>query len=103
MNKTPGPWKAEGIDIYGMAPATVRPHIARVIYGGHDDAAFIVAACNSHDALLDACKTMVKRWMSIYGALSIGGNGTYDAGNPDSLVREIDKLEAAIAKATAKP
>ena len=30
---TPGPWVAEGADIYAPAPANVRPYIAHCVYG----------------------------------------------------------------------
>ena len=53
MNYTPGPWKVEGVDIYAPAPANVRPHIARVIYGGKSDARLIAAAPDLLEALTD--------------------------------------------------
>jgi len=50
---TPGPWKSEGINIYAPAPANVRPHIAKVIYGGNADARLIAAAPELLEALED--------------------------------------------------
>ncbi len=42
-NITPGPWKYEGINVYAPAPASVRPHVAKVIYGTARDARAIAA------------------------------------------------------------
>lgn len=48
---TLGPWTVSGLDIYAPAPANVRPHVARVIYGGRADARLIAAAPELLEAL----------------------------------------------------
>ena len=51
LTHTDGPWTAEGVNIYAPAPATVRKHIAKVIYGDEPDANLIAAAPDLLDAL----------------------------------------------------
>lgn len=51
---TPGPWEAIGAEVYAPAPATVRPLIARCIYGPPDERAnahLIAAAPDLLEAL----------------------------------------------------
>ena len=85
MRHTPGPWKVEGVDIYAPAPANVRPHIARVIYGGKSDARLIAAA----PELLEALKRYVE-WQE----------GKFDAIDIEAEI--LAPAKAAIAKAEGK-
>lgn len=78
---TPGPWKREGIEIYASAPANVRPHIARVIYGDTANARLIAAA----PELLEALKHL--------------DNAINEPSLGIDLIEASDKARAAIAKA----
>ena len=58
---TPGPWIAEGLSVYAPAPANVRPHVAKVIYGGAEDARLIAAAPELLFAAEKAMQLLVDR------------------------------------------
>ena len=81
---TPGPWTSEGLNIYAPAPATIRPHIARIIYGGNCDARLIASAPELLAALELALATLQR---------------VHPGGLFDSTAGTKDVARAAIAKA----
>lgn len=86
---TPGPWVAEGLNVYAPAPATVRPHVAKVVYGGAADARLIAAAPE-----LLAC---VKAELALYDSML---DAHPRPGVSAEAKARMDAMRAAISKAT---
>jgi hypothetical protein len=98
---TPGPWQARqngkiitidgdvnGSYYYGIAQINARGDCDKGIPSKLDraNAEFIVRACNSHDDLLEACKTALHEMRNTVAPR-------------DSFTDAVDQLDAAITKA----
>ena len=91
MNHTPTPWKQRPIKLDGYtayADIGTDTHLAATAYGNTEEkalanAAFIVQACNSHEALINALE-LADAWM---------GNGQLCI-TPANVVQE--KIQAAL-------
>lgn len=81
--RTPGPWKATHIGEGEFRKEIIIDtatcgQIAEVLDAGNGaaNAAFIVRACNSHDALLEALKAVMETFEREYQKLTDGRKGT---------------------------
>ena len=93
MKHTKGPWFVrDGIDVYASGE-----YICTTSGNAKANARFIVTACNSHDDLLEACKTAYEIFMSPHASGSFTCNcGTCGTCETKKIV------EQAITKAEGR-
>lgn len=103
--RTPGPWRVNNLE-----PNISHGAVIEGASGGHvtdyltpADAAFIVRACNAHDALLACCECVLAletcdpKPLQIHGLVVMGTDGHLDVSK--SSARFAEKLRSAIAGA----
>lgn len=96
---TPGPWHVNGqwIDNYDSEPVCHLPPDAT--YKNRDaNAAFIVRACNSHDALVEALENLLAA-NPAFRSMPIGSPGSVARIAQDMAIEAEDAAKVAIALA----
>jgi len=114
---TPTPWKAEDEfsitgPVYGVPDALIATfggiHIntanQRVLRAEKDaNRSFVLLACNSHDALVEACETLQQQLTDLHAAIADQWLGAHFVDSSIDMLSEgrtaIDAARAALAKA----